>query len=297
MTIAVCYLSPEGLVLGADSTSTYLVGAAPHYFNHAQKIFEIGEGSTLGIVTWGLGGLAIDSHRRLVAVLADDLEKKPAKDVAEVAARWVDQFWSAYQSALAGPIAQCKTLSGKQPHKIGNPPAPNPHPDARTEQEERDFEHLASLLVAGFCIGGYVPSDRTPAAFEMVFDPLKRKPAPRALAVHQPQGWGAPSMIKRLIMGIDDGLKASILTSGKWSGTPAELDALAQQFVLSHPILPIRDAIDFVHTCVYSTIKAFKFSNLSQICGGPIELAVITVDRKFRWVQHKPWTSAIDGGE
>jgi hypothetical protein len=104
-------------------------------------------------------------------------------------------------------------------------------------------------------------------------------------------------MIKRLIIGIDDGLKADILKSGKWNGTEQELQALIAQHILSHPILPIRDAIDFVHTCIHSTIKAFKFSNLSQICGGPIELAVITVDRSFRWVRHKAWTSAIDDGE
>ena len=79
MTIAACYLSPEGAVLGADSTSTYNTPSGPHYFNHGQKIFEIGEGSSLGIVTWGLGGLAVSSHRLLVAQLADDLKKNRPK--------------------------------------------------------------------------------------------------------------------------------------------------------------------------------------------------------------------------
>ena len=43
-------------MLGADSTSTYPSLSGPHYYNHAQKLFEIGEDSTVGIVTWGLGG-------------------------------------------------------------------------------------------------------------------------------------------------------------------------------------------------------------------------------------------------
>jgi hypothetical protein len=47
MTIAVCYLSPEGFVVGSDSTTTYGSSHGPHYFNHAQKIFEIGENSSL----------------------------------------------------------------------------------------------------------------------------------------------------------------------------------------------------------------------------------------------------------
>ena len=62
MTIAACYLSSEGVVLGADSTSTYLVPIKKNgtiewqtqHYDHAQKLFEIGEDSTAGIVIWGL---------------------------------------------------------------------------------------------------------------------------------------------------------------------------------------------------------------------------------------------------
>lgn len=290
VTIAVCYLSPEGFVLGADSTSTYLTGATPHYFNHAQKIFEIGQDSTLAIVTWGLGGLQVKSHRFLVACLADDLEKKKPKNVKEVADRWTAQFWDAYTTGLATDIARVKSLAAQQPFSSGAL-------DARTEEEEKELNDLSQALVAGFCLGGYVKSDRSPSAYVVVFDPLAAKPTPQSLPMHTPFGWGAPNMIKRLIIGIDDGLKSEILACGKWTGTQQELDALVSQYVLSQPILPIRDAVDFVHTCVHSTIKAFKFSNLAQICGGPIELAVVTVDRNFRWVRHKTWDSAIEDGE
>jgi hypothetical protein len=96
LTIAACYLTPEGVVFGADSTTTWGTSGDLHYFNHGQKLFEIGENSTLGIVTWGLGGLAVSSHRMLIAVLADDLESNPPQSVEEVANHWADHFWSAY---------------------------------------------------------------------------------------------------------------------------------------------------------------------------------------------------------
>jgi hypothetical protein len=99
--------------------------------------------------------------------------------------------------------------------------------------------------------------------------------------------------MKRLILGADDTLKENIVKSGKWAGTDAELSAIFAKETLGHAILPIREAVDFLHTCIYSTIKALKFSNLFQICGGPIELAVITTDRRFRWVRHKSWDAAI----
>lgn len=295
MTIAVCYLSPEGLVLGADSTSTYYSNESPHYFNHAQKLFEVGENSTLGLVTWGLGGLFVKSHRMLVAELADSLSAKPAADVDEVARRWVDGFWDAYRQALKEPIARCVELEARPPYLVDG--SPNPEPDARTEAEEREFQALASNLVAGFCIGGYVPLNRTPSAYQVIFDPLAPKPTPVLLHMHSPYGWGAPAMIKRLINGLDDGIRDAIMSSQHWSGTERDFDVLAAPYVLSQPVLPLRDAIDFVHACIYSTIKAFKFSNLSQICGGPIEIAVISADRRFRWVRHKSWDSAIDDGD
>lgn len=59
------------------------------------------------------------------------------------------------------------------------------------------------------------------------------------------------------------------------------------------PELTIRDAVDFAHFIVYSTIKTIKFSDREQVCGGPIEVAAITTDRKFRWVKHKDFDSAI----
>ena len=53
------------------------------YFNYNQKVFEIGDPGTgtLGVVTWGLGGLGELSYRTLLALLADDLKKQTAKSV------------------------------------------------------------------------------------------------------------------------------------------------------------------------------------------------------------------------
>ena len=104
-------------------------------------------------------------------------------------------------------------------------------------------------------------------------------------------------MLQRLLFAADDRTKASILSSGHWTGTAADLESALAPNVLNHPIIPLREVVDFVHTCVHSTIKALKFSHFQQICGGPVELAVVSTDRKFRWVRHKEWDAAVvDGG-
>jgi hypothetical protein len=166
----------------------------------------------------------------------------------------------------------------------------------RTQQEEWTFQRLYLSLVSGFCIAGHIMSDRIPTAYEIIFDPLTGKPTP----VERASGywfWGVPNMVQRLIFACDDNLKSAIMNSNKWTGSRADLDALVAMHALSHPIIPIRDAIDFVHACIAGTIKAIKFSSQAQTCGGPIEIAVITTDRRFRWVRHKPWYAAIKEGD
>ncbi|MEX1154795.1 hypothetical protein [Parvibaculum sp.] len=297
MTIAACYISPEGVVLGADSTASINTATDGfHYFNHTQKLFEIGEQSNLGVVTWGLGGLGTTSYRSLFAELADDLSTNPPNDMADVGARWVAKFWGAYtQSAdLAPLIAKCKQLAAK-PAFDANAVAPDPL--ARTKLEENSFLQLNQNLFVGFCIGGMVLPDRTPSALCIEFDPLSNAPpVATSLGINTRWFWGAPNIFHRLITGADPNFLDSIAHSQFWTGTDQDLVSLVQQHQFGHPILPIREAIDFVHVCIYSTIKALKFSNFSQTCGGPIELAVITTDRPFRWVRHKEWDTAIDDG-
>jgi hypothetical protein len=289
VTIAACYVTPEGVVFGADSTASAMLSGGFHYFNYNQKVFEIGEfeQGTLGIVTWGLGGLGIKSYRTLLALLNDDLLANPPKDVTDVATRWADLFWTDYSPLLV----RCRALHAKPAFVKSS----KVNPLARTEAEEEELDQLKRGLFVGFCIGGYTMPTRTPEAFSLSFDPLLGKPSPVPIGMTW-AFWGAPNMIKRLVFGCDDELKDAITNSGKWNGTPAELEALIDRHKLATPYLPIRDAIDFVHACIFSTIKAMKFSNLAQICGGPIELAVITTDRRLRWVRHKDWDAAISDG-
>jgi hypothetical protein len=290
MTIAACYVTPEGVVLGADSAASIMLDGGFHYFNYNQKVFEIGElgQGTLGLVTWGLGNLGAVSHRTLIGRLYDLLANKRPKTVKEVAERWIDLVWTEYDF-LAKP---CRDLNAKLPYDASGKPS---DPRARTEQEEQLFGQLKRGLVLGFFLGGHLNPSRAPQAFSIAFDPLLAKPTPIQFPT-----WnfaGAPNMIKRLLFGFDEQMREQILNSGKWGGTPTELDTLLAKHQLTHPVLPIRDAIDFVHACISSTIKAMKFSSLAQVCGGPIEIAVITTDRRFRWVRHKEWDAAITEGD
>ena len=144
MTIAGFYLSPEGVVLGADSTSSVLGDNGMHYFDFNQKVFEIGEESTFGLITWGLGGLSGKSYRTLIALLADDLKSNPPLSVSDVAHRWVEKFWDEYLADHRVQLA--RQLHTKHPH---NPPAQTLDPQARTEEEESLY---LNLRLPNFCV-------------------------------------------------------------------------------------------------------------------------------------------------
>lgn len=111
---------------------------------------------------------------------------------------------------------------------------------------------------------------------------------------------GQPAYFQRLYDGFDINTRDAIIKERSsfdgnplWIGTSEDLNKILENESLFSPELTIRDGIDFVHFSIYSTIKALKFSTRGQVCGGPIELAVITTDRKFRWVKHKAFDSAV----
>lgn len=293
MTIAACYVSTEGVVFGADSATTVTVTAsAPggstrfmRHYNFAQKVFQIGERSTLGIVTWGLAETPNLSHRATIARFSDHLlTRSQLPDMAAVANEWAAFFWDAYTKAFPADIQRAVTLEA----------TPN-----RSPAEQKEHENLLQRLSGGFCIGGNLLHARTPQAFEVTFRPnLTDAPKPVPIPTGDGRFWGVPVLWDRLIKGIDPRIRHAILTSGQWQGDAADLDKLTQPLSLSLlTVLPIREAVDYVHSAIYTTIKAMKFSQLPPVCGGPVEVAVITADRHFRWVRHKSLNAALSDGE
>ena len=290
MTITCCLVVPEGVVLGADSTITTMIGDKAHFMNHNQKIFEIGEESSLGIMTWGLTAFNEVSFRTLIAKLADSFGKSGPKSVIDVANKWSELALDAYKKAFPSEIKRYHDLKVNKNNRDTNLVK---RPTRASKEEDREIEYIEGLLSVGFCIAGHVPNVRMPEAYVIELEPkLISQPISRRIGgIHH---FGKDDVISRIFGVYDDEIKESITNSPFWSGNKKDLDKILKNLQLTSPPMTIRDAIDFVHFSIYSTIKATKFSTRDNDCGGPIEIAVITTDRKFRWVKHKTWDSAID---
>lgn len=248
MTIAACYVSSEGVVLGADSTTTMQREGWPdHHYNFGQKIFEIGEKSTLASVFWGLGAIGSTSYRTMFAELSDSLVSHPPGSVRDVAETWRMQFLLEYQAHLGGAIARFQDLVKSVP---------------RSQEEEDELRRLAQLS-GGFCIAGRVLTNRTPQAFEVAFAPwIPGLAEIRNVPLHLPKFWGCENLLNRLLLGMDNQVFGGILSSGKWTGTQDDLLAIIQPHFLRVPMnLPLREAVDWIYASIYTTIKAMKFSH------------------------------------
>ena len=279
MTIAACAVGPEGIVLGADSTSTVSVAkSADRYLHNEQKVFEVGESSSFGVVTWGLGRIGTTSYRTLIAQLSDDFRRHPPASVEEAAAAFSEKIWSVYNATLAPEIRKLQAVIH----------APNAKPD----EAEPAKQTLQSMSV-GFCLGGYSPANRTPGAYQLDFN-ADLTSAPTAKPVPTFGFWGANLVILRTL-GFDMSVADDVLASNKWSGTAQELHAIFERHRM--PILqpvPMRETIDMIHALLHMTIKVMKFTSVPPVCGGHIEIATITTDRAFRWVKHKSLGAALE---
>lgn len=286
MTIAACYVSMEGVVFGADSTTTISVKGPSgdwegHHFDYGQKIFEIGRESRLGVAIWGLGSFLGTSYRTLIAELGDEVEAEPRRSVEETARSLGIKVWTAVESSFSAEFIQkLRDIAAKGEKE-------------RTPEEQDQLSRLG-YFGGGFCVGGCSMPRRTPSAYEVTFTLLGGMSEPQPLQPDSPRFWGAPNVVNRLIYGVDPGLLDAIMASGKWTGSLADLIDIASGSRLNQPgNLPLREAVDWVYASVFATIKAFKFSQFQPICGGPVEIAIISTDRPFRWVRHKSFDAAI----
>lgn len=265
MTIAAAYLVSDGVVFGADSTSTVSVktleggaGGVLQVLNHAQKIFEVGENSRFGVCTWGMGSIGSVSHRTIIARLAEELNEETTVeaaarklgDIVEPLARGIPDFFVGYY------------LGGWNPKTHD--------PACFQVRIGKDGKHIEPLGMGVCSFSG------NPLIFSRVFrgfDPQLPKDLCTEIKKRLPEG-EAKNNFDAVFHQAFEKATAPLVAAG-------------------HKDLPMREALDFVYTYLHITIKATKFMFGASGCGGSIEIGFVSTDRRFRWGSHKGFASAI----
>jgi hypothetical protein len=264
VTIAAAYLVSEGVVLGADSSTTISAlapgggGRVLQLLSHAQKVFEVGENSRLGVCTWGAGSVGDVSHRTIIARLADEIEEDTT--VKNAAVKLVN---------MVEPLVKSTGI---------------------------DF--------VGYYLGGSDPKSHEPACFKIELTQKKKSIEPLALGLCTFSGMPVfftrvfRGFDPRLRQNLLDEIKRLL----PQENTSINIDDIFEQafekataplVAAGYKDLPIREAIDFVYSYLHITVKAMKFSFGAPVAGGPIEIGFVSTDRHFRWVRHKTFSSAM----
>jgi hypothetical protein len=157
----------------------------------------------------------------------------------------------------------------------------------------------------GYYLGGWDTKTHAPACFQITIGKEGKKIAPLDMGVCSFSG--NPIIFSRVFRGYDPRLPKNLGQELKKQLPDGEVKdnfdrifretfgkVAAPLVAAGHKDLPMREAIDFVHHYLHTTIKTTKFMFGAPDCGGAIEVGFITTDRRFRWGCHKGFSSAIN---
>src|SRR6266567_2405258 len=252
MTIVIALKVGDGVVLGADSASTIWDPkgeyAVKSYFN-AEKLFNLVKGLPIGMLTYGLGGLA----GRSVSSLAKDLRKRFTTPGQEP--------W--YLDKTTYTMEQIAQHVRKFFYE---------------ELYTPEFGKAGTKPVVGFLVAGYSASASSSEVWKVFVDNVGGCGPPQRV-VSKEDSWsilweGQAEVCYRILKGVSPQIADRLVAAGM---TPLQAQQLLESVApLVHPGMPIQDAIDLVHFLVDVTCKFVRFAPGAFTVAEPIDSAAIT---------------------
>jgi hypothetical protein len=141
------------------------------------------------------------------------------------------------------------------------------------------------LLVAGYSDGAFFPEQYVALLpLEDALKPARRPEQPEFGA----NWYGLTDAILRLHKGFAPELRQILIEEKKWAEQEVEEVLSRLEYPVVFDGMPLQDAIDFAVYLIGVVIGRFRFVVGAPLCGGQIDVAVITAGQ-FAWVQRKSW--------
>lgn len=257
MTIVVCVLTPDGIVLAADSRQIVESASGQWQINsdRAQKIFPLNP--YLGVAFLGQGTFYINQ----------ETSPKSIRSIIRLAAKDLPQDCSVETAAV---ILHDKTKCALQIHQS---------------------TLNAKRVGLAFYVGGYGSQNSERGELYRCEIPgdihLERTTEDAGLVWN-----GQHEIVDRLILGYDPRLR-QILSDEPANEVFSKLHPKLQLLINFHT-MPLQDAVDLATLLVHTTIEMQRFSDgvvgmpgHVASCGGFIDVAVITSGEGFQWLKQK----------
>jgi hypothetical protein len=282
MTICVSVKVSEGLVLAADSTSVVegivtVNGTSTHgilkTFDHVHKVAQI-QDYPVGTLTWGTALIGARSVESLIHEYAHTLVPLAKIDVTSARRRT-----GTTQTAKVRPERNVRQIAeGLRAFIV----------DAYSaEFAGRNPKPPLSVLVSGYSAGMFFPEQwlfEFPEGNELrqVRPDVDEKPSFGA------NWFGITDAITRLHWGRDDALLVDVAKHCNTSVEDIKNIMDRYQYPVFFDGMPLQDAVDYAAYLVNVVIGRFRFVVGAPLCGGAVEVAVVTPDG-LTWIRRRTW--------
>ena len=304
MSLVINTTTPEGIVLAADSRQTYrnLKGMARIGSDNALKLFQIN--NRIGIGITGLAFLEEGGVLKNLSKFIEEFKRGPGiedMDVEDVSIelhqlfdekyQWKDQLDMAVKNIKNDhQMKGCKLLNiEKNPYNIS---FSFENPQGGLEEGLAGVD-MIELLVAGYnkngshqVYGCYIPGEIQ-----------KRRDSEDKNNEYGSSWIGQGDVVSRIVLGFDGRIsnvpfaKDAMLIQGE-SMIFEELKSL--EYAIQWGTMTLQDGIDFCTLMIQTTSAMQRFSDGINAdpgdmpgVGGPIDVAVITPDKGFMWINKK----------
>ena len=273
MSLAIAFKGSEGVVLAADSRVTLPVPfkdpngkdwVIPATFDNATKLLKIAGQNFVAAVTYGLGTIGHPEPRTAHSLLPEleaQIDPKKRLSVEDFAKALSDFFMDQWNTRMPKDAVPGTMV----------------------------------FLVAGF---------DEKAAYGRVFEiqiPTNPTPAERfAAGVFGPLFGGQQEITARLLNGFDPpGLNAIKEELGLDDPKIKKLETKmieVSSAKIPYQFLPLQDCVDLSMLLVRTTAQIMEYQTSVRGVGGAIDVATITRQEGFRYVQHKEIRGEHEGG-
>lgn len=280
MTICIAVKVSEGIVLASDSTAT-IMGWATNppsgepsvlkTYDHARKLSHVKD-YPIGTLSWGsylIGSRSVESlikeYEYSLPSLVEATEKRKSTNKSSG-----NPYNYSVQKIADGLFQHIKAFYDKE--------------------FQGSFEKPElGILVSGYSSGQFFPEQWLFSLPQStVLTPVRpdkdNKPEFGA------NWFGVTDSIVRLHHGRDDRIVAKL--ADRFKVPMHEISELLKEF--EYPVIfhgmPLQDAIDYATYMINVVIGRFRFVIGAPLCGGEVDVAVITPNA-FTWVQRKSWKS------
>jgi hypothetical protein len=263
VTICISIKVPDGLVLAADSMSSYTVlnpatggWDVVQSYSYAHKVVQM-KNESAGVLAWGVGSL----QRRSMQNLIEEFSHSHTMTTVEAASRALAEFMK--------------------------------------QLYDQDYPAAQSQPILGFLVGGY--DDSSPFARQWGFEfpstasPVEVLPNLPDRPAFGVQWFGQTDALIRLVNGFDPRLAQALKDSGFDAAkvdnffSPQNLFATKIPYEIIFDGMPLQDAIDLAAYLIHTVKGRFRFVVGPKVCGGPVDIAVIKRN-SFGWIRCKKLT-------